>query len=93
MMVVSCAFVCPGAVTTIVLAVVTTEGGPFWVGVGSGADGVEVIAAALESELDLELVLDFAFEFGLELECELESDVESKAEFCTFPTLLLSPVS
>lgn len=99
MMVVSCALVCPGAVTTIVLAVVTTEGGPFWVGVGSGDDGVMVTAADLESELELafafefELLLGFAFELVLELEFELESDVEPEVVLCWLPTLLLSPVS
>lgn len=98
-MVVSCALVCPGAVTTIVLAVVITEGCPFWVGVGSGADSVEVTAAALESELELGfalelgLLLEFAFEFALVFEFKLESDVESEVALCALPTLLFSPVS
>ncbi len=97
MMVVSCALVCPGAVTTIVLAVVTTEGGPFWVGVGSGDDGVMVTAADLESELELEFAFEFEFEllleFAFELEFELESSVEPEDVLCWLPTLLLNPVS
>ena len=36
-----CALVCPGAVTIIVLALVTTDGDTFWVG-----DGVDCGAAA-----------------------------------------------
>ena len=45
-MTVSWASVWPGAVTTIVLAFVTTDGGPFCVGDGSGFE-VDDVAAAL----------------------------------------------
>lgn len=97
MIVVSCALVCPGAVTTMVLAVVTTEGGPFWVGVGSDDDGVKVTADALESELELGFAFEFEFELVLELvfelEFELESDVEPEVVLCWLPTSLLNPVS
>lgn len=85
-MVVSCAVVWPGAVTTIVLAVVTTEGE-----VGLGVEVAEVTAGASESLLESEFA--FALELALDFEFELESESESDSELCWIPTLLLSPVS
>jgi len=70
-----------------VLAVVTTEGDPFCVGVVSGVEGVEVTAATFELELELESELVF------ESELEPELDVESDVLLCSLPTLLFSPVS
>lgn len=84
--VVSCAVVWPGAVTMIVLAVVTTEGE-----VGLGVEVAEVIAGASESLLESEFA--FALELLLEFEFDLESESESEFELCWLSTLLLRPVS
>lgn len=63
-MIVSCAVVWPGAVTIIVLALVTTDGGPFSVG-DAAADDID------DDE-------DAALPFGSE--CELKSELESELE-------------
>lgn len=62
-MIVSFALVWPGAVTTIVLAFVTTDGGCFFVGVG--------VAAAVVWEEDEDSELELESEFELEFEDEL----------------------
>jgi len=59
-MIVSFALVWPGAVTTIVLALVTTDGGCFFVGVGDAAAGagVDDEDTALELESEFESVFE-----------------------------------
>ena len=79
-MIVCCAVVWPAAVTTIVLALVTTDGDPFSVG-DAPADDVDV-------DDDAALPFDSEFEPESELELELESELE-----LWLATLLLSPVS
>ena len=85
-----CACVCPGAVTTIVLARVTTEGAELfdWSGDGVG-DGV-VVWLSPASELALsELEVS-----ELELSgFESESDFALTSDPDALPTLLLRPVS
>ena len=63
-MIVSCGVVWPGAVTIIVLALVTTDGGPFLVGDAAADDADDDEDAALPSE------------FESELESELEPEEE-----------------
>ena len=67
----------------MVLALVTTEGGSFWVGVGCAVDEGEGMAAALL------LLFEFESELGFGPESVSVSDVVP----CTLPTLLLIPVN
>ena len=83
-MIVCCAVVWPAAVTTIVLALVTTDGDPFSVG-DAPADDVDV---DVDDDDDAALPFDSELEFESELVSELESELE-----LWLATLLLSPVS
>ena len=87
-MIVCCAVVWPAAVTTIVLALVTTDGDPFSVG-DAPADDVDVDDDDDDDD-DAAAALPFGSE--PESESELESDLESELELW-LATLLLSPVS
>ena len=93
-----CACDCPGAVTTITLACVTTDaelglvvaGEVFVVEVPMANVGEEEVesdwALGFESESELVLGFDLAFELGCELELEFEP------EFDTLPGSLSNPV-
>ena len=74
------AFVCPGAVTTTVLARVMTDGGALWLRSGEG------------TALDLDEAA--GFELGLAFEADAEADGEAPpADGLMLVTALLRPVS
>lgn len=78
------AFVCPGAVTTTVLARVITDGGAFWLKSGE--------AAALGFGEAAGFVLELAFEAAAEADAEADAE-EPAADGLILVTALLRPVS
>lgn len=90
---VACACVCPGAVTTIVLARVTMEGSEFFIAVGDGLGDGDGSVSSLLSDFELSESEFFdLFSADLELsEFELDEDLEFDPD--ALPTLLLRPVS
>ena len=92
-MTVVCACDWPGAVTTMVLACVTTDAVGVLVVVGVGfVELVLEVDVDVSEELESSLELEVSFELELELELEFESEFEFELEPDTLPGLLFSPV-